>query len=141
MNKSGKLDSAIACANTAKGICIEIGDDRGLGYIYSLLAEIHENREEFDLAATEVLAHLKIREEENDPLGVSMCNSVLARIYFKQGSLNEAQNMLVKAEDLPKGFNSLALYSGIYLTWSKVDSSKGNCDKSLLHFRLYSHYK
>lgn len=140
MHDNGSSDTAMTKLLEAKKICTDIGDTRGIGYVHNIMGDIFLNTGKLDEALTENLDCIKIREKENDKRDLSICYGRIGNIYVKQDLSEKAEEALATGEKMGLEINAELALKNIYLTWSQLDSLKGNYQNAYIHFKKYSHY-
>jgi tetratricopeptide (TPR) repeat protein len=140
LHDNGSTDTAIARLLDAKKICLKIGDQRGVGYVHNITGDIYLKTGQLDKALIENLDAIKIREKENDKRDLSFLYGNVGKIYFQQSFIDKAEKALISGEQFGTDINATLALNNIYLTWSQLDSTKGNHKAAYDHFKSYTHY-
>lgn len=134
----GNVDGALTNLEKAKVICEQIKDQTGVGYVYNIRGDIYFKIGKLDESIFENNACLAIRNKENNKRDIAFLNGQNASIYFKQNKLKEAEAALLVAEKAGVDVQVHFALKDIYLTWSKVDSARGNHKAAYEHFKQYN---
>ncbi|MHA1992870.1 MAG: tetratricopeptide repeat protein [Candidatus Hodarchaeales archaeon] len=126
------LEEALECLALQE----KLGRKTDIGYTLQLLGNIHLSIKKLDLADDYLSRALRIFEELEDPIGGAWILSVLGRVSFNKGDLNNA--LAYSKKSLSTKSISVILKHSNYATLGDVYYMKGELDRAIRYYRRVS---
>jgi tetratricopeptide (TPR) repeat protein len=132
------VDEALEEALECLALQEKLGRKTDIGYTLQLLGNIHLSVKKLDLADGYLSRALRIFEELEDPIGSAWILSVLGRVSFNKGDLNNALAYCKKSLST-KSISVILKYSN-YGTLGDVYYMKGELDRAIRYYRRVSSF-
>lgn len=137
----GKLDLALKFQKKAHRIAKKIGINYRVAEIHQHLAEIFNEKKEYQLAISHIDSSIQIRNEIKENEGVAISLIIKANILLKWGQTNKAKVVALEAIAIGDNFNLVHIKRDGHLIMSQILEKNGDGQMALNELKTYHIFK
>ncbi len=139
--EQGNYTEALSNYTTALKLAEEAADKFTLADIYNNLGAINDKLGNYDQALGYDFTALNLFEEIGNKEQIAFVYNSIAMVYLKQKKYNDASVYVNKALSFAKEIGKLDYIKLSYQNRATLDSTQGNYEQALEHYKMYIIYR
>ncbi|MEM9293264.1 MAG: protein kinase [Acidobacteriota bacterium] len=129
-NLGGNDEAALAAAREGESLYAAAGDQPGLAFALTNLANLHVGQADFDSAAEGFGRAAEIYRERGDGAGLARSQNALALVAKRQGRLDEAQTLYEQCLELCRELGNELMEAPVLNNFASLMVAKGKLERA-----------
>lgn len=139
--KRGELVEALSIIKHSIRLKEETQDERGLGFSYYGMAKVFIAKKDFEQAAEYLDKSIIIHQSKNESVGAMMALNKLGLLYFYDGAIEKAREVLLLCIEKGKSSNHYLISYKAFKLLYKIEKQENNIDLALRYLESHIQHK